>query len=145
MKALAILGVVLALAAGVWALLGPGFGNQKQVARGAILYANNCASCHGAALEGQADWQIANDDGSMPAPPHNEDGHTWHHSDRLLFDYVKLGGDELFGDTAGFISGMPGFADTLSDQDILDILAYFRTFWSERAQQYQQEINQNDS
>ena len=43
---------------------------------GAQLYAENCASCHGANLEGQADWRSPGPDGRLPAPPHDETGHT---------------------------------------------------------------------
>ena len=28
----------------------------------------------------------------MPAPPHGETGHTWHHDNGLLIAYTKLGG-----------------------------------------------------
>ncbi|WP_370644306.1 c-type cytochrome [Ruegeria sp. SCSIO 43209] len=37
-------------------------------ARGAVLYAENCASCHGANLEGQQDWQTPDPDGVLRAP-----------------------------------------------------------------------------
>ena len=36
---------------------------------GAKLYQQRCASCHGAELQGQPNWQRPNDDGTMPAPP----------------------------------------------------------------------------
>ena len=51
----------------------------------ASLYAENCASCHGAKLEGQPDWRSPGPDGVMPAPPHDRTGHTWHHGDGMLF------------------------------------------------------------
>ena len=146
MKILAILIVISASVAVAWMLLtgvtpfGPK--NQKQVSRGASLYSENCAACHGSALEGQPDWQTPNPDGTYPAPPHNEDGHTWHHSDKFLFDSVKLGGEALYSESAGFNSAMPGFSGTLKDQEILDILAYINSFWSDRARQYQIEATQ---
>ncbi|MCK0141964.1 cytochrome c [Aliiroseovarius sp. F20344] len=106
---------------------------------GAVLYQENCASCHGAKLEGQPDWRSPNDDGTLPAPPHDEFGHTWHHGDGLLFDYTKMGGQmalEQRGVT-GFVSGMPGFGETLSDEQIWDILAFIKSTWSSRVQQMQ--------
>ena len=48
----------------------------SQVMAGQQLYADNCASCHGASLEGQPDWRRRLDTGRMPAPPHDDSGHT---------------------------------------------------------------------
>ncbi|KKL47389.1 hypothetical protein LCGC14_2336000, partial [marine sediment metagenome] len=56
---------------------------------GQQVYAENCASCHGAELEGQPDWRRRLDNGRMPAPPHDADGHTWHHADGQLFTITK--------------------------------------------------------
>ena len=49
------------------------------VATGKLLYAEQCASCHGAALQGVANWKERLADGSLPPPPHDSSGHTWHH------------------------------------------------------------------
>ena len=43
---------------------------------GRVVYAENCASCHGVALEGQANWQQRDADGYLPASTHDETGHT---------------------------------------------------------------------
>lgn len=124
---------------------GPGEGAQSAAApgdavAGAALYAENCAACHGANLEGQADWRSPNENGVYPAPPHDETGHTWHHSDAVLFDYTKLGGQEMMQrQGVEFESGMPAFGELLSDQEIQDILAYIKSTWSERIQQMQSE------
>ena len=107
---------------------------HRDIVAGQSLYAENCASCHGANLEGQPNWQSPNANGVLPAPPHDEAGHTWHHDDALLFEYTKLGGAvalEIRG-VAGFNSGMPAFGETLTDDEIWDILAYIRSTWSER-------------
>ena len=111
------------------------------IAAGASLYAENCASCHGANLEGQADWRSPGPDGRLPAPPHDETGHTWHHGDGLLFAYTKDGGAAAMADAGvGDVdSGMPGFGDTLTDQEIYDIIAYIKSTWSERARDAQAE------
>lgn len=106
---------------------------------GATLYADNCASCHGADLEGQPDWQSPGEDGVLPAPPHDKTGHSWHHGDGMLFDYTKLGGQvsiEQMG-IEGFTSGMPAFGDSLSDAEIKNVLAYIRSTWPERVQEKQ--------
>lgn len=108
---------------------------------GAALYADNCASCHGAELEGQPNWRIAGEDGVLPAPPHDETGHTWHHPDKLLFDYTKLGGQETLRrmGVTSMKSGMPGFGDTLSDAEIRAILDYIKSRWPAEIREVQAE------
>jgi mono/diheme cytochrome c family protein len=111
--------------------------------RGADLYQQHCAACHGVALEGQPDWQVPGPDGVLPAPPHDATGHTWHHDNALLFDYTRLGGAaalEARG-IAGFNSGMPAFGDVLDGAEIWDILAYIRSTWPERVQAIQSALN----
>lgn len=108
---------------------------------GEALYAEHCAACHGAALEGQPDWQRPNPDGTLPAPPHDASGHTWHHGDALLFSYVKHGGAatlEALG-VGGIRSAMPAFGDTLSDRDIAAILDYIKSQWPPRIRDIQRE------
>ena len=111
----------------------------RDLARGETLYAEQCASCHGVELQGQPNWQRPNDDGTMPAPPHDETGHTWHHDNQLLFTYTRLGGQGALAERGitNFKSGMPGFADVISDEEIWDILAYIRSTWPERVQEIQ--------
>lgn len=62
-----------------------------EASEGRELYAANCASCHGANLEGHPDWMKRLPSGRLPAPPHDETGHTWHHSDKQLSTIVKFG------------------------------------------------------
>ena len=97
------------------------------VDRGAVVYQEHCASCHGLNLEGQPGWRTRNADGTLPAPPHDASGHTWHHTDQLLFDLTKLGPGEVIG--GGYQSTMPGFADVLHDDDIWAVLAYIESQW----------------
>tara|TARA_B100001057_G_scaffold439388_1_gene472527 strand:- start:63 stop:362 length:300 start_codon:yes stop_codon:yes gene_type:complete len=58
--------------------------DQDFVDLGKLVYKNNCASCHGVNLEGQKQWRQPDADGYMPAPPHDESGHTWHHPDEIF-------------------------------------------------------------
>lgn len=105
---------------------------------GQRLYGDYCAACHGANLEGQDNWQIAGEEGRLPAPPHDETGHTWHHGDQVLFEYTKLGGRALMAAQGmEFDSGMPGFEGQLEDQQIWNILGYIKSTWSERVQEIQ--------
>lgn len=115
----------------------------RDIQRGEALYQDNCASCHGANLEGQPNWRVPKDDGTLPAPPHDETGHTWHHDNQLLFDYTALGGQgalALRGIT-DFQSGMPAFDGVITEDEIWDILAFIRSRWPEEAQAVQESRN----
>ena len=110
------------------------------IVRGETLYTEYCAACHGANLEGQPDWRSPGPDGVLPAPPHDDTGDTWHHSDSVLFDYTKLGGKAaLARQGVEFESGMPGFDEQLSDPEIWDIIAYSKSTWPERQRAIQAE------
>lgn len=113
---------------------------------GQILYAENCASCHGGNLEGQENWRSPGDDGRLPAPPHDETGHTWHHADQVLFEYTKLGGRALMAAQGmEFDSGMPGFGEQLSDKEIWNILGYIKSTWPERIREMQAERTEGEA
>lgn len=113
--------------------------NERAVQMGEVLYGQNCAKCHGANLEGEPDWQVKKVDGTLPAPPHNDNGHTWHHDDDLLFNYTKLGGVAMLPENIK--SGMPAFAEVLSDEQIWAVLSFIKSKWSIEAQQRQSTLN----
>jgi mono/diheme cytochrome c family protein len=113
----------------------PDRGNAAQLALGARLYAERCASCHGAKLEGQPNWQEPLSNGRMPAPPHDASGHTWHHSDGELFTLTKKG---LAALVPGYESDMPAFEGTLSDEEIRAVLAFIKSTWPRKEREYQQ-------
>ena len=110
--------------------------DAKQVARGMKIYEERCATCHGGNLEGQPAWRARLATGRMPAPPHDDSGHTWHHPDAVLFGITKFGLTPPYA-PAGYASDMPAFRETLSDQQVWDVLAYIKSRWSPRAQQAQ--------
>mgnify|MGYP002817032104 FL=1 len=114
---------------------------RLQIVRGKEIYAQNCASCHGANLEGQPDWKRRLENGRMPAPPHDESGHTWHHSDQDLFAITKLG---VGGVVPGYESDMLAFGDILSDEDITAVLAFIKSTWPERQRDVQARITASD-
>lgn len=115
------------------------YDREQMIASGQSVYVDNCASCHGDKLQGEADWQSQKPDGTLPAPPHDDSGHTWHHDDQLLFDYTKKGGQAMIpGD---FKSGMPAFEDILTDQKITAVLSFIKSQWSDRAQKYQKQLS----
>lgn len=97
------------------------------VALGADVYAEHCASCHGRNLEGEPDWRRRRADGTLPSPPHDATGHTWHHPDDVLFRMTKEGPAAVVG--KGYRSTMPGFAGVLEDREIWASLAYIKSLW----------------
>jgi mono/diheme cytochrome c family protein len=117
--------------------------DTRQVALGKAVYERSCASCHGAMLEGQPNWQERLPSGRLPAPPHDASGHTWHHPDSLLFGMTKQG--LLPGKYAppGYESNMPAFAETLSDQEIWAVLAYIKSSWPLNIRKAQDEMTRN--
>jgi len=114
--------------------------DPEAVKRGASIYARDCASCHGAKLEGQPDWRSRRPDGKLPAPPHDETGHTWHHPDAMLFDLTKRGPAAMVG--GNYRTDMPGFAAALSDEQIIDVLSYIKSTWPAPVRQRHDMIDQ---
>lgn len=114
--------------------------DAELVALGKTVYGNNCAACHGVALEGQEDWRSPNADGRFPAPPHDESGHTWHHDDLTLFELTKFGPSALAG--AEYQSDMPAYKDTLTDRQIWAVLAYIKSRWPTSIRERQQQVNE---
>lgn len=111
---------------------------------GETIYADNCASCHGANLGGEANWKEQNPDGTFRAPPHDETGHTWHHGDPTLLAAIQLGGARLEDMNIGGSSEMPAFADTLSDTEITAVLLYIKSNWSEEIRHLQAEATRRE-
>jgi mono/diheme cytochrome c family protein len=124
--------LILGVGAASW-LAGHG-GKSPELALGRDVYAAHCASCHGAELEGQPNWQTRLPNGRMPAPPHDATGHTWHHSDDQLFTIVKSGVDAI---VPGYESDMPGFDGVLSKGEIRAVLAFIKSTWPTREREYQ--------
>ena len=87
---------------------------------GQPLYQQNCASCHG----------DANTRPPLPtAPTHADDGHTWHHPDRNLVEWIL--------DGVPLATVMPEFRGQLTEDEVKAVLAYIKTFWPEQIQDQQ--------
>lgn len=106
---------------------------------GSHLYAQHCAACHGANREGQPDWRRRRADGRLPAPPHDDSGHTWHHPPQLLFDITKHGLVPPHA-PAGYESDMPAFAGKLPDDEIRAVLAFIESRWSKEVRDARAEM-----
>lgn len=144
------LALVLALAASVAVGVFLVFGGKSSgalkpddarlVARGEAVYMMHCASCHGRKLEGQPEWQSQDKEGFLPAPPHDESGHTWHHPDTLLVKITKLGVAEA-ANLKNYKTRMPAFGEILSDADIIAALSYIKSRWPEDMRRRHDELN----
>jgi mono/diheme cytochrome c family protein len=144
-----IIATVVALVAtttvAVLLLSGRGTADDHQtgdVAEGRQLYLENCAACHGNALEGQPNWRDRLSNGRMPAPPHDETGHTWHHSDDQLFRITRDGVAAIVG--GNYESDMPGFGVALTDDDIWAVLDFIKSTWPAREREYQARRSEQD-
>lgn len=104
--------------------------NAARVEIGAKVYGQHCAACHGPKLEGQPNWRVRLPNGRLPAPPHDESGHTWHHPDDVLFGITKHGLVPGKYAPQGYESDMPVFAGKLSDDEIWSVLAYIKSNWN---------------
>ena len=104
---------------------------SENVAQGEILYYQYCAKCHGANLEGASKWKQRLPDDSLPPPPHDSSGHTWHHSDELLISITENGGDPADN------SKMTAFKDQLSREEIVAILEFIKSKWGREEREYQ--------
>lgn len=87
---------------------------------GQPLYQQNCASCHGDATTRPP----------VPfAPTHAADGHTWHHPDRNLVEWIL--------DGVPLATVMPEFRGRLTEDEVRAVVAYIKTFWPEQIQDQQ--------
>jgi mono/diheme cytochrome c family protein len=113
----------------------------KLVALGKKVYDANCAACHGAKLQGEANWRERGPNGLLPAPPHDENGHTWHHPDALLFALTKYGPAAMAG--GDYKSAMPAYEGVLSDEEIIASLSYIKSRWPREVVERHDQINQS--
>jgi mono/diheme cytochrome c family protein len=114
--------------------------DAKLIAMGKEIYLSQCASCHGENLEGQPNWRQRNEDGLLPAPPHDASGHTWHHSDQLLFEITKFGLAKISG-LDDLKSDMPIYEDVLKDREIIAVLSYIKSTWPADIQKRHDQLN----
>ncbi len=122
----------------------PDLNDSDRIAFGRVVYLKHCASCHGAQLEGQPNWRDRLPNGKLPAPPHDDSGHTWHHTFDLLFAMTKHGLVPPYA-PPGYQSEMPGFGDQLSDDEIWNVLAYIRSRWSDRVRSTHDELQRQQA
>ena len=109
---------------------------SAQIEEGRAIYMATCSICHGEQGQGQPDWKIPLADGSLPAPPHDASGHTWHHSDAELLRIIREGGTFYMPE-----SKMPAFGEFLDEEEMFAVLEFIRTMWGDRERAFQAEMN----
>lgn len=100
--------------------------DARQVARGNQLYAQHCATCHGAQLQGQPNWATPTVGGVL-APPLNDAGHAWDHSDADLRRAILRG--SVGKDNAGN-QFMPAFVDKLQTDEVEALIVFLKSTWN---------------
>jgi mono/diheme cytochrome c family protein len=96
------------------------------IARGKQLYEDNCQACHGVGGIGESPGDpSARDEYGFKAPALNDDAHGWHHSDKNLSATVLNGSSRN--------ERMVAFKETLSDEDVDNVIAYVKSLWSFRS------------
>jgi mono/diheme cytochrome c family protein len=112
------------------------------VKAGRAVYREYCASCHGTKGEGAANWQKPDAQGELPAPPHGPQGHTWKHSDAMLYRIVQRGWRDPFNKTERLT--MPGFAQQLSPKQTMAVITYLKTLWTREQRRFQWEESKRE-
>jgi mono/diheme cytochrome c family protein len=137
--AVAVAALLWSQSAGVHAAGVLPYQDDAAVTRGAEVYQDYCASCHGDQLQGEANWRQRDAEGYLPAPPHDASGHTWHHGDAQLLEITLKGTEALVG--SGYRSRMQGYEGVLSEQDILAVLAFIKSTWPPEVIERHNDIN----
>lgn len=91
--------------------------------KGHALYIKNCSQCHGGQAQGTKEWRQPDADGKYPPPPLNGTAHAWHHPTEVLMEVMK---DGTLPD-----GNMPAWEGKLTDEELLSVIAWFQSLWSE--------------
>ncbi|TFH86267.1 cytochrome c [Billgrantia azerbaijanica] len=127
--------LLLSAAGQAMADVGPSSRDTSRLEEGESIYRQYCASCHGLEGEGMPNWERQNAQGELPAPPHGPEGHTWKHSDAMLYRIVAEGWRDPWNKTERLT--MPAFKDILSPDEIRAVVNYLKTLWTPEQRRHQ--------
>jgi len=96
-----------------------------RIVRGAEVFRQNCASCHGERAQGVFNWQKPGADGKYPPPPLDGSAHAWHHPFAQLKQTIQEGTLRLGG-------SMPAWKGKLSEADTEAVIVWFQSLWPEQ-------------
>jgi mono/diheme cytochrome c family protein len=89
--------------------------------RGARLFQEHCAQCHGPEAQGHPDWETPGV--IAAAPPLNGSGNDWKRTRAQLITSIKNGAKR------DGLAVMPAWKDRLSDAEIDEIVTWFQALW----------------
>lgn len=95
---------------------------EAQLEQGRETFGHYCAACHGANAEATPNWRTLDANGNYPPPPLNGTAHAWHHPLSVLAMVIEEGGEPMGG-------VMPAWGNTLSDAEIIEVIASFQDYW----------------
>ncbi len=98
---------------------------QASIARGAALFGQHCAQCHGPQAQGHPDWQTPSDGKFAAAPPLNGTGNDWKRS-RAELAAVIVGGARRASDK---VEVMPAWKGRMNERDVEDLLNWLQSLW----------------
>ncbi|MCG6975965.1 MAG: c-type cytochrome [Acidiferrobacterales bacterium] len=95
----------------------------ERIARGAKLFQEKCAQCHGPEAQGHPDWERGRKEGYAAAPPLNGTGTD------ITLSKIKMMTIIRNGLKQNGLPVMPAWAGRVSDQDIEDVITWFQALW----------------
>jgi mono/diheme cytochrome c family protein len=99
--------------------------DAASVARGASIFAEHCAQCHGPQAQGHPDWQTPSDGSFAAAPPLNGTGNEHNRTRATLASTIKNGVRRKTDN----LEIMPSWKGRLSDTDVEDVLNWVQSLW----------------
>ena len=112
--------------------------DPSRIDSGRVVYAEHCARCHGVRAEATPNWRQREADGTFPPPPLDGTAHAWHHPFEVLARQIKFG-------VPGGTGKMPTFQGVLTDEEIIDVIAWFQSLWPEEIYEQWRVIQQRAS
>ena len=99
--------------------------DPASVARGAALFAEHCAQCHGPQAQGHPDWQNTGNLEFAAAPPLNGTGNDIKRTRAELAATIRNGVRRK----SDKVDIMPGWKGRLSDRDVDDVINWAQSLW----------------
>ena len=94
--------------------------SPESLVRGARLYQELCAPCHGPEAQGHPDWKNPK---VVAAPPLNGTGNEWKRGKQGMTAIIRKGANR------NGVAVMPGWSGRLSEHDIDDIINWYQALW----------------
>ncbi len=107
----------------------------ERVARGAKLFQENCAQCHGPQAQGHPDWKRARKEGYAAAPPLNGTGTDISLTRERMVEVIRKGARRKG------VMVMPAWKGRVGDDQIIDIISWYQALWPAEAYQHWRRAN----